>query len=64
MGLYALAEKKLKNTFSMFQFMEVLGMEKENAREARNILRQFYQQGLIKRVSKNLYAKVKPSPKE
>jgi hypothetical protein len=59
MGLYTLAEKLLPERFSIYQFMAVLEMDKENAREARNMLRQFYQKGFIKRISKNLYIKVK-----
>jgi len=58
MGLYTLAEKLLPAKFSIFQFMAVLDMGEENAHEARNILRQFYQMGFIRRVSKNMYTKI------
>ena len=61
LGLYKLAEKLLPERFSIYQLMAVLDMEQENAREARNILRQFYQMGFIRRISKNMYMKVKKS---
>jgi hypothetical protein len=60
-GLYKLAEKLLPEKFSIYQLMAVLDMEQENAREARNILRQFYQMGFIRRISKNMYMKIKKS---
>lgn len=37
--------------------MAVLDMEREDAREARNILKQFYLRGYITRISKNMYSK-------
>jgi len=58
MGLYTLAEKLLPPQFSIFQFMAVLEMGEDNAHEARNILRQFYQMGFIRRISKNRYMKI------
>jgi hypothetical protein len=65
MGLYKLAEKLLPDQFSIYQFMAVLDMGEDNAREARNILRQFYQLGYIKRLSKNMYYKqVKSEPEK
>ena len=39
--------------------MAILDMEKDNAREARNILKQFFKRGYIHRVSKNMYEKTK-----
>ena len=63
MGLYLLVEQLLPNTFSIFQFMSVLEMDKDDAREARNILKQFYLKCFVKRVSKNMYIKVKTSVK-
>ena len=59
MGLYTLVEQLLPESFSLYQFMAVLDMEQDDAREARNILKQFYLRGLIKRNSKNMYIKVK-----
>ncbi len=58
MGLYNLVQQLLPEDFSIYQFMAVLDMEKEDAREARNILKQFSQRGLITRLSKNMYKKV------
>jgi hypothetical protein len=58
MGLYKLAEKFLPEYFSIYKFMAVLEMGEENAREARNIMKQFYKMGYIRRVSKNMYQKV------
>jgi hypothetical protein len=58
MGLYKLAEKLLPEDFSIYQFMAVLDMSEEDAREARNILNQFHQMGYIRRISKNMYHKV------
>jgi len=59
MGLYTLVKQLLPASFSIYQFMAVLDMEKEDAREARNILKQFYLRGLISRNSKNMYQKIK-----
>ncbi len=59
MGLYNLVQQLLPESFSIYQFMAVLDMEKDDAREARNILKQFYKRGFIKRISKNMYFKVK-----
>jgi hypothetical protein len=59
MGLYKLAEKLLPTDFSIYQFMAVLDMSEDNAREARNILNQFHQMGYIRRISKNMYQKQK-----
>lgn len=57
MGLYNLVEQLLPNEFSIYQFMAVLDMDREDAREARNILKQFFQRGYITRISKNMYSK-------
>lgn len=58
MGLYNLVEQLLPESFSIYQLMAVLDMERDDARECRNILKQFYQRGYIKRVSKNMYQKI------
>jgi hypothetical protein len=63
MGLFNLVDQLLPNSFSIYQFMAILDMEKEDAREARNILKQFYQRGYIQRLSKNMYLKKNPTPK-
>ncbi len=57
MGLFNLVEQLLPHEFSIYQFMAVLDMDREDAREARNILKQFYQRGYINRISKNMYSK-------
>ena len=57
MGLYNLVEQLLTEEFSIYQFMATLEMEQEDAREARNILKQFNQRGYINRISKNMYRK-------
>ena len=57
MGLYNLVEQLLPENFSIYQFMAILDMEREDAREARNILKQFSQQGYVLRKSKNMYQK-------
>ena len=59
MGLYNLVEQLLPDTFSIYQLMAILDMEKDDAREARNLLKQFYKRGYINRISKNMYAKMK-----
>ena len=57
MGLFNLVEQLLPHEFSIYQFMAVLDMDREDAREARNILKQFYQRGYVTRISKNMYSK-------
>ena len=59
MGLYNLVEQLLPENFSIYQLMAILDMEKDDAREARNILKQFNKRGYIQRISKNMYGKVK-----
>lgn len=58
MGLYSKIKERLPKQFSIFQFMGITGLEATNVREARNILKQFYIQGYIKRISKNMYEKI------
>lgn len=57
MGLYDNIKDKLSEQFSIFQFMSVLGIDANEVRKARNILRQFFLEGYIKRISKNMYQK-------
>ncbi len=59
MGLYSRIEKELPEQFSIFQAMKLLSMDEEDFHEMRNICKQWYQQGLITRKSKNMYSKVK-----
>lgn len=54
--------ENLRDTFSLNQFMELLGMDKKEAkdkREARNILNQLYKSKKIYRTSNNTYKKRK-----
>jgi hypothetical protein len=57
MGLYDNIKDKLPDQFSIFQFMSVLGIDANDVRTARNLLKQFYLEGYIKRISKNMYKK-------
>ena len=50
----------LKDTFSLYQFMEIIGLDQKltkDKREARNILKQLYKAKKIYRLSKNIYKK-------
>ena len=58
MGLYNNIQDKLHKQFSIFQLMSVLEIEASEVREARNLLKQFYLEGYIKRLSKNMYQKI------
>ncbi len=57
MGLFDNIKDKLTDQFSIFQFMSVLGIDANDVRLARNLLKQFYLEGYIKRISKNMYQK-------
>jgi len=58
MGLYNNIEDKLPKQFSIFQLMSILEINASDVRKARNILKQFYLEGYIKRISKNMYEKL------
>ena len=58
MGLYRNIEDKLPKQFSIFQLMSTLEINASDVRKARNILKQFYLEGYIKRISKNMYEKL------
>ena len=58
MGLWEQIKDELNAEFSLIQLMELLGMEAEDKREARNILNQFNRAGKINRISKNMYRKL------
>ena len=58
MGLYKNIQDKLQKQFSIFQLMSVLEIDASEVREARNLLKQFYLEGYIKRLSKNMYQKI------
>jgi len=56
-GLYENIKNKLPEEFSIFQLMTVLNVSADEVRKVRNLLKQFHQQGYIKRLSKNMYKK-------
>ena len=58
MGLYKNIQDKLSKQFSIFQLMSVLEIDASEVREARNLLKEFYLEGYIKRLSKNMYQKI------
>ena len=44
--------------------MSILGIEALEVRKVRNLLKQFYLHGYIKRISKNMYKKVENKNKD
>jgi len=58
LGLFNNIKDELSDQFSIFQLMSVLGIEAQDVRRVRNLLKQFHNQGYIKRVSKNMYKKI------
>ena len=63
MGLYNNVKDKLSHQFSIFQLMSVLGTDAREVRKVRNVLKQFYLDGNVKRLSKNIYQKVEEQKK-
>ncbi|MFX1495464.1 MAG: hypothetical protein ACFFBZ_14365 [Promethearchaeota archaeon] len=59
MGLYNNIKDELPKQFSVFQLMSILRIDAIEVRRVRNILKQFFKQGYIKRISKNMYEKIK-----
>lgn len=59
LGLYNNIKDELPKQFSVFQLMSILGVDSIEVRRVRNILKQFYKQGYIRRISKNMYEKIK-----
>jgi len=59
LGLYNNVKHELPKQFSVFQLMSILGIDAIEVRRVRNILKQFFKQGYIKRISKNMYEKIK-----
>ena len=43
--------------------MSILGIDAMEVRKVRNLLKQFYLQGYIKRISKNMYQKIEKENK-
>lgn len=58
MGLYNNIKDELPTQFSIFQLMGVLGIDAQQVRKVRNLLKQFNHHGYIKRLSKNMYKKI------
>ncbi|MFX1327113.1 MAG: hypothetical protein ACFE91_03090 [Promethearchaeota archaeon] len=63
MGLYDNIKNNLPKQFSIFQLMGILRIDALEVRKVRNLLKQFYLQGYIKRISKNMYVKVEKNHK-
>ena len=59
MGLYNQIKEQLPKQFSIFQLMTILNVDAHEVRKIRNLLKQFHQHGYIKRISKNMYEKIK-----
>ncbi|MFX0060196.1 MAG: hypothetical protein ACFE85_14465 [Candidatus Hodarchaeota archaeon] len=59
MGLYNNIKDELPKQFSIFQIMNALGIDAQEVRKVRNILKQFNNQGYIRRISKNMYMKIR-----
>ena len=58
MGVYNAIKEELPKQFSIFQLISILGVDTQEVRKVRNLLKQFYKQGFIKRLSKNMYEKI------
>lgn len=58
LGLYNNIKDKLMEQFSIFQLMSVLEINANEVRKARNLLKQFFLEGYVKRISKNMYKKL------
>jgi hypothetical protein len=57
-GLYSNIKDNLPKQFSIFQLISILGVDTSEVRKVRNLLKQFYLHGFIKRISKNMYEKI------
>ena len=58
MGVYSTIKEELPKQFSIFQLITVLGIDSQEVRKVRNLLKQFHKQGFVKRLSKNMYEKI------
>lgn len=58
MGVYNSIKEELPNQFSIFQLISILGVDAQEVRKVRNLLKQFHNNGYIKRLSKNMYEKI------
>jgi len=58
MGVYSTIKEELPKQFSIFQLITILGIDSQEVRKVRNLLKQFHKQGFVKRLSKNMYEKI------
>ena len=58
MGVYNTIKEELPKQFSIFQLISLLGIDPQQVRRVRNLLKQFHKQGFVKRLSKNMYEKI------
>jgi len=58
MGVYNSIKEELPNQFSIFQLISILGVDAQEVRKVRNLLKQFHKKGFIRRLSKNMYEKI------
>jgi hypothetical protein len=58
MGVYNTIKEDLPKQFSIFQLISLLGIDTQQVRKVRNLLKQFHKQGYVKRLSKNMYEKI------
>ncbi|MBY9021682.1 MAG: hypothetical protein KGD67_11540 [Candidatus Lokiarchaeota archaeon] len=58
MGVYNTIREELPKQFSIFQLISALGIDTQEVRKVRNLLKQFHKQGFVKRLSKNMYEKI------
>jgi len=58
MGVYNTIKEELSKQFSIFQLISILGVDTQEVRKVRNLLKQFYKLGFVKRLSKNMYEKI------
>ncbi|MBD3193691.1 MAG: hypothetical protein GF317_01450 [Candidatus Lokiarchaeota archaeon] len=58
MGLYNNIKEYLPEQFSIFKLMDILRINASEVRKARNLLKQFYQDGNVRRIGKNMYEKI------
>ncbi len=58
MGVYNSIKEELPNQFSIFQLISILGVDSQEGRKVRNLLKQFHNKGFIRRLSKNMYEKI------
>jgi hypothetical protein len=63
MGVYNTIKEELPTQFSIFQLISILGVDTQEVRKVRNLLKQFHKQGFVKRLSKNMYEKIEKQKK-